>query len=141
MTAATDNLSIDKVDKICSRLQLLLRQWEDSVPVISNASASTLLSQIKLFISICKEKSEKSEKEGWAMHEMPFLLIQTVSQLWDQEVNILILHQSGIVKILKDMYEEMASILLPLLSFHTDDNRFSEFLNILSSIVFLLIIY
>ena len=75
------------------------------------------------------------------MHEMPFLLIQTVSQVWDQEENILILHQSGIVKILKDMYEEMASILLPLLSFHTDDNRFSEFLNILSSIVFLLIIY
>ena len=132
MEEEENHFSTEKVDKICKRLQLLLGQWVDTIPIISDVSASTLISQIHYYSTNLKTCSNQLE---WSNHEIAFLLIQTVSQLWDKEDNVNILIKNDILNTIKDMYCIIASLLLPIQSVSTDDNRFAEFLNILSTIV------
>ena len=82
-----------KIDKICLRLQSLLNEWEDGVPTISEASATTLISQINLFNKVITECKKPIE---FALHDLPYLLSQTVSQLWDKQENILKLVRLGL---------------------------------------------
>lgn len=132
MSPSCENQIEEKVDKICARLQLLLGQWVDSVPMISDASASTLISQFNLLSSTI---SESDKKEYWTTHEMGFLLLQTLSQLWDKEENVSLLLKGGIVNSLKELYIQMSSTCLPMNNQCGDDNRFSEYLNLLTTIV------
>ena len=84
-----------KIEKICSRLQTLLDQWIDSVPIISEASASTLISQFNLYSTVMKDYPKKEE---WALHDMPYLLMQTVSQIdpaWNCQCHSFDLHLFG----------------------------------------------
>ena len=111
----------EKIDKICLRLQTLLDQWTGSVPLISNASATTLTSQFALYSKVMKDCPNKVE---WAMHDMPYLLMQTLSQLWDKEGNIEILLSCDMLNAIRDMYTSIAPILLGLP--RKDDNRFAE---------------
>lgn len=119
-----------KIEKICSRLQTLLDQWTDSVPIISEASASTLISQFNLYSTVMKDYPKKEE---WAMHDMPYLLMQTVSQLWDKEENTVKLIQLGIVNAIQSIYTCLVPVLLGLKS--TSENRLPEFLSLLSILV------
>lgn len=132
MGISSNDPNFEKINKICNRLQLLLGQWVETIPVISNASASTLISQINLFSTTVKENNNKQE---WASHEMAFLLIQTITQLWDKEENVTMLIQCGVINALKEMYIQMAGVLLPWKAQSTDENRFSEFLNLFTTIV------
>ena len=63
----------------------LLDEWGDSIPAISVASCNTLISQFNHFVTIMKDDVRKEE---WALHDMPYLLMQTLSQLWDIEDNV-----------------------------------------------------
>ena len=85
MEEEENHFSTEKVEKICKRLQLLLGQWVDTIPIISVVSASTLISQIHYYSTNLKTCSNQLE---WSNHEIAFLLIQTVSQLWDKEDNV-----------------------------------------------------
>ena len=119
-----------KIEKICSRLQTLLDQWIDSVPIISEASASTLISQFNLYSTVMKDYPKKEE---WALHDMPYLLMQTVSQLWDKEDNTMKLIQLGIVNAIQSIYTCLVPVLLTMNP--TSENRLPEFLSLLSILV------
>ena len=119
-----------KIEKICSRLQTLLDQWIDSVPIISEASASTLISQFNLYSTVMKDYPKKEE---WALHDMPYLLMQTVSQLWDKEENTMKLIQLGIVNAIHSIYTCLVPVLLSMN--RISENRLPEFLSLLSILV------
>lgn len=120
----------EKIEKICLRLQTLLDQWTGSVPLISNASATTLTSQFTLYSKVMKDCPNKVE---WAMHDMPYLLMQTLSQLWDKEGNIVLLLSCGMLNAVRDMYTALAPILLALPK--KDDNRFAEWETLFATLV------
>ena len=120
----------EKIEKICLRLQTLLDQWTGSVPLISNASATTLTSQFTLYSKVMKDCPNKVE---WAMHDMPYLLMQTLSQLWDKEGNIELLLSCGMLNAVRDMYAVLAPILLALP--RKDDNRFAEWETLFATLV------
>lgn len=121
-----------KVDKICLRLQSLLDEWESGVPVISEASASTLLSQFHLFNKLMTENKMNADL---ALHDLPYLLIQTVSQLWDREENMTKLMQLGLLGAFEAMYNHLSSNLLSTTAIPPAKNRFQEFLSLLSTFV------
>lgn len=130
MSNPRGNDTASRAERICNRLQSLLDQWADSIPSISVASGNTLISQFNFFVSTMKEDVRKEE---WALHDMPYLLMQTLSQLWDLEENVDILVSNGIINSVKDVYLSLSSVLLPL---QVDaENRFPEFLALLSTIV------
>lgn len=120
----------EKIEKICLRLQTLLDQWTGSVPLISNASATTLTSQFTLYSKVMKDCPNKVE---WAMHDMPYLLMQTLSQLWDKEGNNELLLSCGMLNAVRDMYTALAPILLALP--RKDDNRFAEWETLFATLV------
>lgn len=122
----------EKVERICNRLQLLLGQWVDSIPVISNASSLTFISQLNLFAEIMKNEEDKQK---WAKHDLPILLMQTLSQMWDKEENEEVLMKNGVIKSVEQVYKGMSSTLLPLITESPDENRFSEFLSLFTVIV------
>lgn len=119
----------ERVEKICNRLRLLLSQWVESVPIISDASAVTFVSQIHLLTDLLKEKHEL------ATHDMPLLLMQTLSQLWDNEENEDILVKNDILEAVFNLYQGVSQILLPICTPSVDENHYSEFLNLLSVVV------
>ena len=90
MSNSVEKGSVSKTERICHRLQTLLDEWGDSIPAISVASCNTLISQFNHFVTIMKDDVRKEE---WALHDMPYLLMQTLSmqtlsQLWDIEDNV-----------------------------------------------------
>ena len=121
-----------KIDKICLRLQSLLNEWEDGVPTISEASATTLVSQLNLFNKVITECKQPIE---FALHDLPYLLIQTVSQLWDKHENISKLVRLGLFSALQSMYNHLSSFLLSAAIDLPSENRFPEFLSLLSTLV------
>ena len=120
----------DKIDKICNRLQVLLDEWVDTIPTISEASASTLMSQFGLYCTVMRDYSNKEE---WALHDMAYLLMQTVSQLWEKKNNIVTLLKVGVVSTLQSMYVCLVPVLLKRAP--TEENRLPEFLSLLSTLV------
>ena len=120
----------DTIDKICNRLQVLLDEWVDTIPTISEASASTLMSQFGLYCTVMRDYSNKEE---WALHDMAYLLMQTVSQLWEKENNIVTLLKVGVVSTLQFMYVCLVPVLLKRAP--TEENRLPEFLSLLSTLV------
>ena len=121
-----------KIDKICLRLQNLLNEWEEGVPVISEASATTLISQLNLFNKVIRECKKPIE---FALHDLPYLLIHTVSQLWDKHENISKLVRLGLFTALQSMYNHLSSFLLSAKMAPSTENRFPEFLSLLSTLV------
>ena len=121
-----------KVDKICVRLQSLLDDWESGVPVISDASASTLLSQFHLFNKLMTEHTMSTDL---ALHDLPYLLIQTASQLWDREENMTKLMQLGLLGAFEAMYNHLSFNLLSTTTIPLTKNRFQEFISLLSTFV------
>ena len=85
MSNSVEKGSASKAERICHGLQTLLDEWGDSIPAISVASGNTLISQFNHFVTIMKDDVRKEE---WALHDMPYLLMQTLSQLWDIEDNV-----------------------------------------------------
>ena len=129
--ASSEKMSVpQKIEKICLRLQTLLDQWSNSVPLISNASATTLTSQFNLYSNVMKECPNKVE---WAMHDMPYLLMQTLSQLWDKEGNIAVLLSCNMLNALRDMYISIAPVLLGLPK--NEESRFSEWETLFATLV------
>ena len=76
MSNSVEKGSASKTERICHRLQTLLDEWGDSIPAISVASGNTLISQFNHFVTIMKDDVRKEE---WALHDMPYLLMQTLS--------------------------------------------------------------
>ena len=76
MSNSVEKGSASKAERICHRLQTLLDEWGDSIPAISVASGNTLISQFNHFVTIMKDDVRKEE---WALHDMPYLLMQTLS--------------------------------------------------------------
>ena len=74
-----------------------------------------------------------SNKEEWALHDMPYLLMQTVSQLWEKENNITTLLKVGLISTLQSMYVCLVPVLLKRTP--TQENRLPEFLSLLSTLV------
>ena len=122
-------LEKEKVERICNRLRLLLSQWVESVPVISTSSAITFVSQLNLLSDLL------NDTQSWATHEMPILLMQTLSQMWENEENEDILVKNGIFDALSNIYQKVGQILLPMVTESIEENHFSEFLSLLSIVV------
>ena len=122
-------LEKEKVERICNRLRLLLSQWVESVPVISTSSAITFVSQLNLLSDLL------NDTQSWATHEMPILLMQTLSQMWENEENEDILVKNGIFDALCNIYQKVGQILLPMVTESIEENHFSEFLSLLSIVV------
>lgn len=76
---------------------------------------------------------EDVRKEEWALHDMPYLLMQTLSQLWDIEDNVDVLVKNGIINAVRDVYLCLSNVLVPLQA--EVENRFPEFLALLALIV------
>ena len=130
MSNSVEKGSASKTERICHRLQTLLDEWGDSIPAISVASCNTLISQFNHFVTIMKDDVRKEE---WALHDMPYLLMQTLSQLWDIEDNVEVLVKNGIINAVRDVYQCLSSVLIPLQA--DVENRFPEFLALLALIV------
>ena len=130
MSNSVEKGSASKAERICHRLQTLLDEWGDSIPAISVASCNTLISQFNHFVTIMKDDVRKEE---WALHDMPYLLMQTLSQLWDIEDNVEVLVKNGIINAVRDVYQCLSSVLIPLQA--DVENRFPEFLALLTLIV------
>ena len=130
MSNSVEKGSASKAERICHRLQTLLDEWGDSIPAISVASGNTLISQFNHFVTIMKDDVRKEE---WALHDMPYLLMQTLSQLWDIEDNVDVLVKNGIINAVRDVYQCLSSVLIPLQA--DVENRFPEFLALLALIV------
>ena len=130
MSNSVEKGSASKAERICHHLQTLLDEWGDSIPAISVASCNTLISQFNHFVTIMKDDVRKEE---WALHDMPYLLMQTLSQLWDIEDNVEVLVKNGIINAVRDVYQCLSSVLIPLQA--DVENRFPEFLALLTLIV------
>ena len=59
--------------------------------------------------------------------------MQTLSQLWDIEDNVDVLVKNGIINAVRDVYQCLSSVLIPLQA--DVENRFPEFLALLALIV------
>ena len=130
MSNSVEKGSASKAERICHRLQALLDEWGDSIPAISVASGNTLISQFNHFVTIMKDDVRKEE---WALHDMPYLLMQTLSQLWDIEDNVEVLVKNGIINAVRDVYQCLSSVLISLQA--DVENRFPEFLALLTLII------
>ena len=111
MSNSVEKGSASKAERICHRLQTLLDEWGDSIPAISVASGNTLISQFNHFVTIMKDDVRKEE---WALHDMPYLLMQTLSQLWDIEDNVEVLVKNGIINAVRDVYQCLSRLMLKI---------------------------
>ena len=75
----------------------------------------------------------------FALHDLPYLLIHTVSQLWDKHENISKLVRLGLLTAMQSMYNHLSSFLLSAKMDPSTENRFPEFLSLLSTLVLIAI--